>query len=150
MDSGEVFGSLFCLIITGTLTAMVVGLVYLVNKTIKDTKEEETKLKIEMQKLVSSIPQESQSAYMIHYNSSKKNPTTAVVLALLLGGLGAHKFYLGQTGMGILYLLFCWTYIPTIVAFIEAFTISKTVFKMNRMIAQETATMLGGKLMISI
>jgi len=48
-----------------------------------------------------------------------KSKGTAIVLALLLGGLGAHKFYLGQTGMGVLYLLFCWTFIPVVVALIE-------------------------------
>jgi TM2 domain-containing membrane protein YozV len=40
-------------------------------------------------------------------------------LALLLGGIGVHKFYLGKAGFGILYLLFCWTFIPAIVAFVE-------------------------------
>ncbi|MFX8824810.1 TM2 domain-containing protein, partial [Acinetobacter baumannii] len=39
--------------------------------------------------------------------------------ALLLGGFGAHKFYLGRVGQGILYLIFCWTFIPAIIAFIE-------------------------------
>jgi TM2 domain-containing membrane protein YozV len=43
----------------------------------------------------------------------------AAVFALLLGGLGIHKFYLGQVGMGILYLIFCWTFIPSIVGFVE-------------------------------
>jgi TM2 domain-containing membrane protein YozV len=43
----------------------------------------------------------------------------AIFLALLLGGVGAHKFYLGQTGWGVLYLLFCWTFIPAIVGLIE-------------------------------
>ncbi|MDS0221329.1 NINE protein [Haloarcula sp. S1AR25-5A] len=45
--------------------------------------------------------------------------TTAGLLAILLGGLGVHKFYMGDTGMGILYLLFCWTFIPAIVGLIE-------------------------------
>ncbi len=36
-----------------------------------------------------------------------------------LGGFGIHKFYLGQVGLGIIYLIFCWTIIPAIVAFIE-------------------------------
>ena len=49
-----------------------------------------------------------------------KSKVTAGVLALCLGGLGVHKFYLGMIGQGILYLLFCWTYIPAIIAFIEA------------------------------
>ena len=48
-----------------------------------------------------------------------KDRTTAGLLAILLGGIGAHKFYLNETGMGILYLLFCWTFIPAIVALIE-------------------------------
>lgn len=48
-----------------------------------------------------------------------KNKIVAAILALLLGGLGIHKFYLGQSGKGILYLIFCWTYIPSILAFIE-------------------------------
>lgn len=49
-----------------------------------------------------------------------KSRMTAFVLALLLGGIGAHKFYLGSSGLGILYLIFCWTFIPGIIAFIEA------------------------------
>jgi TM2 domain-containing membrane protein YozV len=50
---------------------------------------------------------------------SDKNRMTAVVLALLLGGLGVHKFYLKQNMQGILYLVFCWTFIPVIFAFLE-------------------------------
>lgn len=49
--------------------------------------------------------------------SNKK--LAAVLFALLLGCFGAHKFFLGKTGMGILYLLFCWTGIPGIVSLIE-------------------------------
>lgn len=48
-----------------------------------------------------------------------KSRGVAVVLALLLGGIGAHKFYLGRPGQGLLYLLFCWTYIPMVVGFVE-------------------------------
>lgn len=48
-----------------------------------------------------------------------KSKIAAGLLAILLGGFGIHKFYLGKTGMGILYLVFCWTYIPAIVSFFE-------------------------------
>lgn len=48
-----------------------------------------------------------------------KDKVTAGVLALLLGGLGVHKFYLTRIVQGIIYLLLCWTFIPAIIAFIE-------------------------------
>lgn len=51
--------------------------------------------------------------------ATNKNKTTAGLLAIFLGGLGVHKFYLGKIGMGILYLVFCWTYIPEILGVIE-------------------------------
>lgn len=48
-----------------------------------------------------------------------KSKSTTVILAFFLGGLGIHRFYLGQTGMGIAYLLFSWTLIPLVIAFID-------------------------------
>jgi TM2 domain-containing membrane protein YozV/ribosomal protein L40E len=48
-----------------------------------------------------------------------KSKLVAALFALFLGGLGIHKFYLGQTGWGILYLIFFWTVIPAVVGFIE-------------------------------
>jgi TM2 domain-containing membrane protein YozV len=48
-----------------------------------------------------------------------RNKWVAALLAFFLGGLGVHKFYLGQTGMGVVYLLFCWTFIPVILSLIE-------------------------------
>ncbi|WP_331353275.1 NINE protein [Cellvibrio sp. UBA7671] len=50
----------------------------------------------------------------------RKEKATAGVLAFFLGGLGVHRFYLGQW-WGIFYLLFWGTLIPSIVSLIEAF-----------------------------
>lgn len=48
-----------------------------------------------------------------------KSRTNAILWCFFLGGLGAHKFYLGQPVWGILYILFIWTFIPYLAAFIE-------------------------------
>ncbi|GAA0299131.1 NINE protein [Halarchaeum salinum] len=55
--------------------------------------------------------------------SNSSDQVTVGILALLLGGIGAHKFYQGNTKLGIIYLCFCWTLIPGILAFIEGILI---------------------------
>ena len=40
-------------------------------------------------------------------------------MALILGGTGAHKFYLGKPAQGLFYLVFIWTFVPAIVGFVE-------------------------------
>jgi TM2 domain-containing membrane protein YozV len=50
---------------------------------------------------------------------ARKNKFIAAILAFFLGGFGVHRFYLGDLAMGVLYLLFCWTLIPALVAFVE-------------------------------
>lgn len=70
-------------------------------------------------------------------SATGKSRTTAGMLALFLGGLGVHRFYLGGIGhvlVGVIYLVFCWTFIPSIIAFVEAlyfFCISDATFAAN-------------------
>lgn len=47
------------------------------------------------------------------------NKTVYLLLNFFLGGIGAHKFYAGKTGAGIMYLIFCWTYIPGCISVID-------------------------------
>lgn len=66
-----------------------------------------------------------------------KEKNVAGILALFLGGLGVHRFYLGQTGLGIFYLIFCWFPVIWIVGLIDAiafFSMDQEVFdrKYNR------------------
>ena len=66
-----------------------------------------------------TVPQQGYYVSGINPAWPVKSKVAAGLLAIFLGGIGIHKFYLGQVGMGILYLLFCWTGIPEIVAFVE-------------------------------
>ena len=50
---------------------------------------------------------------------SSRNRIAAALFALLLGGIGIHKFYLGSIVWGVVYFLLCWTFIPAIVGLIE-------------------------------
>lgn len=52
-------------------------------------------------------------------NYEGKNKLVAGLLAIFLGGLGLHKFYMGKPILGIIYLLFCWTFVPSIIGFVE-------------------------------
>ena len=74
--------------------------------------------------------------FLAQYNGVRKDGTTGVLLALFLGGFGAHRFYLNQTGLGILYALFFWTFLPGIVAFVEIFLMSDRVRTYNMQQAQ--------------
>ena len=47
------------------------------------------------------------------------NKALYVAMALLFGTFGVHKFCAGRVWMGVLYVLFSWTGIPTIVGIIE-------------------------------
>lgn len=51
------------------------------------------------------------------YTGSDK--VAAGILAILLGGLGAHKFYQGNVKLGVIYLCFFWTGIPAVLGLIE-------------------------------
>ncbi len=88
-------------------------------------------------RMVNALPEEKRTPFLMQLNKVKKNPTTAVLLALFLGGVGAHKFYLGQTGLGIVYLLFCWTTIPGWISLIEAFSLLVKTAKNNETKAKE-------------
>jgi TM2 domain-containing membrane protein YozV len=74
------------------------------------------------------------------YDKQNRNPSTALVLALLLGGLGAHRFYLRQMGWGVAYILFAWTFIPVLVSFVECFFIRSRTREYNERCAEDILT----------
>ena len=119
----------FVLLVVGILVALIL--------TLGKSKEIAQQSEANIMNMVTSLPADKQTPFLLQINSVKKNPTTAVLLALFLGGLGAHKFYLGQTVAGILFILFAWTTIPAWIALFEAFSISGTVARYNETKARE-------------
>jgi TM2 domain-containing membrane protein YozV len=53
-----------------------------------------------------------------------KDKSTAAILALFMGGLGVHKFYLGRIGAGIVYLIFSFTFVPVLLGLIDFFVLA--------------------------
>ena len=49
----------------------------------------------------------------------KKNKTIAGILAIFLGTLGVHRFYMGEWKKALIYIAFFWTSIPTIVGIMD-------------------------------
>lgn len=76
------------------------------------------------------------------YKHARRDELVGVLLAIFLGVLGLHQFYLRRTGLGILYLCFSWTGIPIIAGLIDAFFMPRRVRKFNA----EQATLIAGKI----
>lgn len=53
---------------------------------------------------------------------TNRSRMVAALLAIFLGGIGVHKFYLGKAGWGLIYFIFSWTFLPAIIGFIEGLT----------------------------
>jgi len=139
MGNDEVLGTVLFIVFVIFVIAVIIGLVILGKKS----KERSDQAELKVSQIASSLPPDKQGIFMMQYRNIRKDPTTALLLALLLGNVGGHKFYLGQVGLGMVYLLFCWTCIPGIIAFIEAFSIASKVGEYNEQKAAQLSTILG-------
>jgi len=84
-----------------------------------------------------------QAFFYQQYESVRRDEVVGILLALFLGTFGAHHFYLRRAGLGILYCVFCWTGIPSLLGFIECFFMPGRVRQFNAMQAAAIAASLG-------
>ena len=90
------------------------------------------------------LTEEQQMLFMAQYSLVRKDVTAAILLAFFLGSFGAHRFYLGEIGMGFLYILFCWTFVPHIIALVECFFLPERVRQYNALHAAAIANQIRG------
>ena len=95
-----------------------------------------------IQNKLESIPEE----YAIPVLGTEfKKPTTALIISFLGGGLGIDRFYLGQTGKGILKLITCggfgiWSIIDLflIMGATREYNTNKIINVMNQFLSKKT------------
>lgn len=92
----------------------------------------------------SSWSDEQRALYYANMSAWQKDEVVGVLLALFLGTFGAHHFYMRRPGLGILYCVFFWTGIPTVVSLIECFFMPGRVRQYNMALAAYFAGQLGG------
>lgn len=102
------------------------------------------------------LTEEERTLFLAELGGSRKDTTVAVLLCLFLGGLGAHRFYLGQSLLGILYICCFIPYwilsmllffgipliLPFFVLIVEAFLLGGRVRNYNERTAQQIAARL--------
>jgi TM2 domain-containing membrane protein YozV len=84
-----------------------------------------------------------QVVFQQQYEAVRRDEVVGVLLALFLGTFGIHHFYVGRTGLGILYCCFFWTGIPAILGVIECFFMPGRVRMYNAVQAAALAATLG-------
>lgn len=92
--------------------------------------------------LLKDLTDHERLLFQTEMTGRRKDTTVGVLLCLFLGGLGAHRFYLGQMGLGVLYILFCWTLIPPFLALVECFLMSGRISRHNTAVGVEIVTQL--------
>jgi TM2 domain-containing membrane protein YozV len=91
----------------------------------------------ELARLTARFSAAQQAFFQAEYGRHRRNPTTALLLCVLLGGFGAHYFYFGRHRAGITRLVLCWTLVPAVLALFEARTISARAIRYNASLANE-------------
>ncbi len=58
----------------------------------------------------------------VNYHN-QRNKNIASILSIFLGWTGVHKFYLGKIGLGVMYAIFSFTFIPFFLSLIDFFVL---------------------------
>lgn len=96
--------------------------------------------------IAANLTDEQRAVFYAQMSAIQKDEVVGVLLALFLGTFGAHHFYLRRNGLGIMYVLFFWTGIPSLAGLIECFFMPGRV----RLFNAEQATILAASLQYAV
>ncbi len=85
---------------------------------------------------------EQRAWFFAEYEHAHRDELIGVLLAVFLGCVGFHQFYIGRKDLGILYLCFSWTIVPALAGLIDAFFMPHWIREYNA----TQAVLLAGKL----
>lgn len=95
-------------------------------------------MSVDLSRLSAHLPADQQAAVRRAYRQQAKSATTAFLLCFFLGIFGAHAFYLGRTGQGILRLMLSPLIIPGLIwELIDLFHIDHDVYEQNLKVAED-------------
>ena len=94
---------------------------------------------LEQDQLFKQLSESEGKRFQSEYNRVAKNARVGFYLTLFLGAFGAHHFYLRRRGLGSMYLLLSWTFVPLIFSLIELSSIKLHVKKFNQAVAANIA-----------
>jgi TM2 domain-containing membrane protein YozV len=95
-------------------------------------------MSVDIMRLAAHLPPQQQRSLKAAYQASAKNATTAFLLCFFLGIFGAHRFYLGQVGQGVVRLILSPLIIPGLIwEIIDLFRIDGEVYESNLRMAEQ-------------
>ena len=80
---------------------------------------------------VKELNENEKVLFFIQYEREKRSVPVGVLLSLFLGITGIQKFYLGDVRAGVLSSIFAFTFIPFILALLDAANMEKLVYDYN-------------------
>jgi TM2 domain-containing membrane protein YozV len=95
-------------------------------------------MSVDLSRLSAHLSADQQAAVRRAYRQRAKSATTAFLLCFFLGIFGAHAFYLGRKGQGILRLILSPLIIPGLIwELIDLFHIDHDVYEQNLKVAED-------------
>ncbi len=94
-----------------------------------------------IEQILQQLNENQRGQFNFFFRQNRKNLAVAYFWLICFGIFGIHKFYLHKRS-GWIYLAFCWTFIPAILAMVDVFLLPFQVHKYNLNLANQLAELI--------